>query len=346
MKFGIIVSGNRIDRTSSDPYGNLFSYLNEMEDLGYDLGWCGHHRFSPTTAFGGDRATEPSAPLLMLAPLLARTSRMQFATNIMLLPSRHPLEVAEEINTLNEMSNNRFILGAGIGYKPDEFENTGWGFRNRASRFEECLEILRLAIPGQPFSYNGKHFTIDGVQIEPKALNGHVPPLWIGAVSDPAMRRAGRLGDGWLISFAEHLIELQEKVRTYKAIAAEHGRPSTLCLMRDLHIAPSRGQLDPNFLPNIIKVWQSYDDIGSKADRDELSNDVMFGGKQVSLDEFAPNRAVVGTPDDCIREMQRIKELIDPEWLFITPTGVPDPEQQSRELRLFAREVMPHFRTD
>jgi hypothetical protein len=54
---------------------------------------------------------------------------------------------------------------------------------------------------------------------------------------------------------------------------------------------------------------------------------------------------VVGSPDDCIREMQRIKDLIDPEWLFITPTGVPDPEQQSRELRLFAKEVMPHFRT-
>ena len=345
MKFGIIVSGNRIDRRSSDPYGNLFSYLNEMEDLGYDLGWCGHHRFSPTTAFGGDRATEPSAPLLMLAPLMARTTRMRFCTNIMLLPSRHPLEVAEEINTLNEMSNNRFILGAGVGYKPDEFENTGWGFRNRASHFEECLEILRLAIPGHPFSYSGRHFTIDDVEIEPKALGGHVPPLWIGAVSDPAMRRAGRLGDGWLISFAEHLIELADKVRSYKAIAAEHGRPSTVCLMRDVHIAPTRAAIDPNFLPNIRKIWQSYDDLGSKADRDDLANEVMFGDRQVSLEEFAPNRAVVGTPDDCIRELQRIREIIDPEWLFITPTGVPDPEQQSRELRLFAKEVMPHFRT-
>ena len=71
MKFGIIVSRNRIDGTSSDPYANLYSYLNEMEDLGYDLGWYGHHRFSSSTAFGGDMATEPSAPLAMLAPLMA-----------------------------------------------------------------------------------------------------------------------------------------------------------------------------------------------------------------------------------------------------------------------------------
>jgi alkanesulfonate monooxygenase SsuD/methylene tetrahydromethanopterin reductase-like flavin-dependent oxidoreductase (luciferase family) len=345
MKFGIIVNRKMIDRTSSDPYGRLFSYLNEMEDLGYDLGWCGHHRFSEATAFGGDQATEPSAPLAMLAPLLARTRNMKFCTNIMLVPARHPLELAEEINTINEMGNNRFILGGGIGYKPDEFENCGWNFRTRARRFEECLEILRLAMGGQRFSYPGTHFQIDDVMIQPAALRGEIPPIWIGAVSDPAMRRAGRLGDGWIISFAEHLLELVDKVQVYKGIAAEHGRPSTLALMRDVHIAETRGQLDPHFLPNIIKVWQSYEDLGSKADRDALSSEVMFGGKQVTLDEFAPNRAVVGDPDDCIREMTRIRDLLNPEWMFITPTGVPDPEQQIRDLRLFAREVMPHFRT-
>jgi len=346
MKFGIIVNRTMIDRASSDPYGKLFSYLNEMEGLGYDLGWCGHHRFSESTAFGGETASEPSAPLAMLAPLMARTKDMKFCTNIMLVPSRHPLELAEEINTINEMANNRFILGGGIGYKPDEFENCGWNFKTRAKRFEEILEILPQAMAGKPFSYHGNHFDIDNVMIQPSALRGEVPPIWIGAVSEPAMKRAGRLGDGWIVSFAEHLLELKEKVATYKSIAAEHGRPSTISLMRDVHIAPTREQVDPDFLPNIIKVWQSYDDLGSKADRDELSNEVMFGGKQVSLDEFAPNRAVVGDPDDCIREMERIRDIINPEWFFITPTGVPDPNQQIEELRLFAKEVMPHFRTD
>ena len=257
-----------------------------MEDLGYDMGWCGHHRFAETSAFGGETASEPSAPLAMLAPLIARTKSMQFCTNIMLVPSRHPLELAEEINTINEMANNRFILGGGIGYKPDEFENCGWSFKTRAKRFEECLEVLRLAMSGERFSYRGNHFTIDDVQVQPPPLRGHVPPIWIGAVSEPAMQRAGRLGDGWIVSFAEHLLELQGKVATYKAIAADHGSPSTIALMRDVHIAPTRAQLDPDFLPNIIKVWQSYDDIGSKADRDPLADEVMFGGKQVSLDRI------------------------------------------------------------
>jgi len=344
MKFGIIVNRKMIDRNSSDPYRKLFSYLREMEELGYDLGWCGQHRFSDTTAFGGDTASEPSAPLAMLSALMARTTTMKFATNIMLLPAHHPVEIAEEINTIQELSNNRFILGAGIGYKPDEFENVGWNFKTRAKRFEECLEILRLALTGEAFSYHGKHFTLENIKVTPPPLPGTHTPLWIGAVSEPAMLRAARLGDGWEISFAEHMLELAEKVKRYKALAAEHGRPSTLVLMRDVHVVPTKDKIDSNFLPNIIKVWQSYNDIGSKADRDELSNEVMFGDRKVSLEEFAPHRAVVGTPDDCIREMQSIEKLIDPEWFFITPTGVPDPEQQIKELRLFAREVMQHFR--
>lgn len=344
MKFGIMVNRKMIDRTSSDPYHRLYSYLNEMEDLGYDLAWCGHHRFSGRTAFGGDEATEPSAPLAMLAPLMARTGTMEFATNIMLVPAHHPLELAEEINTLQEMSNNRFILGAGIGYKPDEFENVGWNFKSRAKRMEECIAILRLALTGERFSYEGDHFQIENVMITPPPLPGTTTRIWIGAVSEPAMLRAARIADGWEASFAEHMVELAEKVKRYRSIAAENGRPATLALMRDVHVAPSRDKLDPNFLRNIITVWQSYDDIGSKADRDELSNEVMFGGKEVTLEEFAPHRAVVGTPDDCIRELQSIRELVDPEYFFITPTGVPDPDRQIEELRLFAKEVMPHFK--
>ncbi|MGE3692348.1 MAG: LLM class flavin-dependent oxidoreductase [Novosphingobium sp.] len=344
MKFGIIINRMLIDRTSSNPYHKLYRYIEEMEDLGYDMGWCGHHRFSDKTAFGGDDATEPSAPLTMLAPLMARTTRMEFSTNIMLVPSRHPLELAEEINTLQEISGGRFVLGAGIGYKPDEFENCGWGFRNRASRLEECIAVLRLALTGGEFSFEGKHFQIENVMITPPPLPGAQTPIWIGAVSEPAMQRAARIADGWEASFADHMLALEDKVKRYRAMAKEHGRPATLALMRDVHIVPSRDQIDPNFLKNIITVWQSYDDIGSKADRDDLANDVMFGGKDVSLEEFAPHRAVVGTPDDCIRELESIRKLTDPEYLFITPTGVPDPEQQIRELRLFAKEVMPHFR--
>ncbi len=343
MKFGVMISRKMIDRSSSNPYRTLFNYIQEMEDLGYDLGWCGQHRFSDKTAFGGNIASEPSAPLSMLTALMAKTSRMKFCTNIMLLPAHHPIEIAEEINTINELSNNRFILGAGIGYKPDEYEHVGWSFKSRAKRFEECLDILRLAFTGNEFSYQGNHFTIDRCRVVPPPLQGKAPPIWIGAVSEPAMLRAGRMGDGWLISFAEHLLELQAKVGTYQSVAKQHGRPSTLCLMRDVHIVESKSQIDPNFLPNIIRVWQSYEDLGSKADRDSLSKEVMFGGKHVTLEEFAPNRAVVGTPDDCIAELERIRSIINPEYLFITPTGVPDPDQQIQELRLFAKEVMPHF---
>jgi alkanesulfonate monooxygenase SsuD/methylene tetrahydromethanopterin reductase-like flavin-dependent oxidoreductase (luciferase family) len=344
MKFGFLVSRKLIDPGASDPYGRVYAFINEMEELGYDIAYVGHHRFADQTAFGGDTASEPSAPLAMVSAMLARTTRLNFCTNIMLLPSRHPVEVIEEVNTLNELSGGRFILGSGIGYKKDEFETTGWDFKSRAKRMEECLEIIRKGLAGEPFSYQGKHFTIDDLTVMPKPPAGPPMPLWIGAVSAPAMQRAGRLGDGWLISFAEHMVELEAKVAEYKAIAAQNGRPATLALMRDLHIAPTREQIDPNWLKNVSTVWQSYDTLGSKADRDDLSNDVIFGGKPVSLEEFVPNRAIVGTPEDCAAELRRIRDRVNPEYVMMTPTGVPDMEQHWRELRLFAQEVMPEFR--
>lgn len=344
MKFGIIINRKLIDRNSSNPYHKLYRYVEEMEDLGYDLGWCGQHRFSDKTAFGGDTASEPSAPLTMLAPLMARTSRMEFATNIMLVPAHHPVELAEEINTLQEISNNRFILGAGIGYKPDEFENVGWNFKSRASRLEECIAILRMALAGGEFSFEGKHFQLENVTVTPPPMPSAKTRIWIGAVSEPAMQRAARIADGWEASFADHMLDLSEKVARYRSMAKEHGQPSTLALMRDVHVVPSRDKIDPNFLKNVIQVWQAYGDLGAMPDRDPESTEVVFGGKAVSLEDFAPHRAVVGTPDDCIRELESIRDLTDPEYLFITPTGVPDPDQQIEELRLFAKEVMPHFR--
>lgn len=344
MKFGFMVSRKLIDPGSSDPYGRVYSFLNEMEDLGYDLACLGHHRFADVTAMGGDSASEPSAPLIMASALLARTTTMKVCSNILLLPSRHPVEIIEECNTLNELSGGRFILGSGIGYKPEEFETTGWNFKTRAKRMEECLEIIRMGLAGETFSYHGKHFDIDNLTIVPKSPPGPEMPLWIGAVSDPAMRRAGRLGDGWLIGFAEQLDELRDKVTTYKAIAAEHGRPSTLILLRDLHIAPTREKVDPEWLGNVITVWGAYDDIGSKADRDALSDEVIFGGKQVNIDEFTPNRAIFGTPDQCAEELQRIMEKVNPEYVTMISTGVPDIEQHRHELRLFANEVMPAFK--
>lgn len=344
MKFGVLVNRAWIDRSAAGPWGRLFDYVSEVEDLGYDIASVGQHRFSQSTAFGGSEATEPSAPLTAIAALLARTSSLKFCTNIMLLAAHHPLEVAEQIATINEMSNGRFILGAGLGYVPHEFENIGWSFKSRASRFEECVEILRLAFSGKEFSFTGRHFNIPPCTLQPPVLPGADMPIWIGAVSEPAMQRAGRIGDGWLIGFAEHLAELQDKVSQYKAIAAEHGRPSTLCLMRELHIAPSRAEIDPNWLRNVVTVWQAYAGAGAEPDRDELSREVMLGRKPITLEEFAPSRALVGDPDDCARELERVRELINPEYVMMTPTGVPDPEQQLCELRLFAKEVMPAFR--
>ena len=178
------------------------------------------------------------------------------------------------------MSNNRFILGAGIGYKPDEFEHVGWGFKNRASRFEECLDNPASGDEGSRNSLITGSISGSTTCTSCRRRSRLRTTALDRRGQRAGMLRAGRIGDGWLISFAEHLLELQDKVATLQS-DCHRAWPSRDALpdARPAYRA-DQAQIDPDWFPNVIKVWQAYADLGSKADRDALSNEVMFGGKR------------------------------------------------------------------
>ncbi|MBV9511762.1 MAG: hypothetical protein JO303_15930, partial [Caulobacteraceae bacterium] len=140
----------------------------------------------------------------------------------------------------------------------------------------------------------------------------------------------------------DSISDLVPKVESYRRMAAEAGRQSTICLMRDFHIAETRAAVDPNWLANSVETNRKYQKAKSTAAHDAVGRRVL-AGETVSFDEYVPNRAVAGAPDDCIREVARAREALRCEYMMLTPVGVPDPAQQLRELRLFAREVAPQF---
>lgn len=337
MKFGTIIPRTLMEPGVPDPYGKIVGFLREAEELGYDFAAIGHHRFTPELSFG-----EPSAPMIMLAALLARTSRIRLCTCITLVPTYHPLDLAEQVNTLQELSNNRFIFGAGLGYREYEFAAVEIDYKRRASRFDECLDVLNKALTGDEFSYSGQHFRIPPVRVTPAPLPGKATPIWTGANSDAGVRRAARYTDGWIVGFPAHVGETRKRAENYRRMAREHARTSSICLMRDFHIAEHRDQLNPHWLNNSIAINRQYLSAGSVAEWDAVSQQVM-SGKTVSLDDFVPHRAVAGDPDDCLREVARAADMLGCESMLLTPVGIPDPEQQLRELRLFARHVMPAF---
>jgi probable F420-dependent oxidoreductase len=129
--------------------------------------------------------------------MAAVTQRLRFVTNVYVLPVRHPLVAARAIGTAAVLSDNRVVLGTGIGWMAEEFAAAGQAFRNRGKRADEALEILQLAFAGGLVEYEGTYYTIPRLRLNPAPTKP--VPIWVGGDSPAALRRAARFGDGWII---------------------------------------------------------------------------------------------------------------------------------------------------
>jgi len=136
-------------------------------------------------------------PLVALSAAAAATKRIKLATGIYLLPLRPPLITARMTATLHDVSRGRFLLGVGSGWLEEEFDAIGVPFAERGSRYEEAIEILRLAWSGEPFRFEGRHFRNGLVQLSeaPVAVS-----LILGGNTERALRRAALKADGWFAS--------------------------------------------------------------------------------------------------------------------------------------------------
>ena len=141
--------------------------------------------------------TELVDPLVQLGAAAALTTRIELATGIFVVPLRHPLAIARSTCTVQELASGRFVLGVGFGWLQEEFDALAVPFRERVSRFEESLEVLRIAWRGGSIEHTGRHFDISGVQVTRRPTT---VPLIMGGNSEPALDRAVRLGDGWFAS--------------------------------------------------------------------------------------------------------------------------------------------------
>ena len=167
----------------------------QAEELGFADVWVSEHIIVPR-----ERAYPPSAifwdPVLTLTWAAACTGRVGLGTSVLVLPMRHPLPLAKELATLQNLSGGRLILGAGVGWLEDEFAALGVPFRERGRRMDEGIAMMRAAWSEDPVSFEAKYIpaVIEDMRILPRPETRI--PIWIGGTSDPALARA-LAHDGW-----------------------------------------------------------------------------------------------------------------------------------------------------
>jgi probable F420-dependent oxidoreductase len=162
------------------------------EELGVDSVWATEHILVGPEASGQfGRVLEPLATLSWIAGYTARTG---LGTSIIILPLHHPIELAKQVATLQELSSGRLRLGVGIGWHEDEFRFMGVDFRTRGRRAEEALRLMRALWSGER-NFTGEYWSFENATFGP--LPSAVPEIWVGGGSDRAIRRAHELGDVW-----------------------------------------------------------------------------------------------------------------------------------------------------
>ena len=203
------------DDTGASAAGDLPEIVRLLDALGFDSIWSGDH-----VAFAGPILD----PLVQIAQAAALSKRLKIGTAVYLLPLRHPAPVAKQVATLDTISNGRVIFGVGVGGEfPLEFQLCGVPVEERGARLSEGIRVLRKLWSGEAVAHDGRFYSFPEVAIQPPPAQPGGPPIWCGGRADAALRRAGRLADGWM-SYVVDPERYRRSLETIAAAMADAGR--------------------------------------------------------------------------------------------------------------------------
>lgn len=230
----------------------------EAERLGYDFCTCSEHVAVPIEAANARGGTYWD-PLPTFGYLAARTSRIRFATFVLVLGYHHPLAIAKRYGTLDQVSDGRVVLGLGVGSLEDEFVLLGAEFEDRGAMGDDAIRALRASLSQTEPEYDGTFFAFDGFVVDPAAVQARVP-MWIGGRTGRSLRRAVELGDGWA-PFGLRTAELEALLQRSRDTDAWTARTEAL----DVIVQNDR-PLDPMGEPDrVAEQLGRYRDLGATA---------------------------------------------------------------------------------
>ena len=316
------------------PYQDLYAEVLEQivwaEQLGYDDVWLTEHHFA-------EDGHAPS-PLPQAAAIAVKTKTMRIGTGVMLLPLYHPVRVAEDCATIDILSNGRFELGVGVGYRVEEFAGLGIPRNQRGGRANEGLEIIRRLWQGETVTYDGKYFQIEQAKLTPGPVQQPHPPIWVGGFSPAAVKRAARLGDGYIGTG-----DMVEMTKVYcdelRALGKDAEHPNLAGGYFWLIVANDPDKAWSEIGPHVLYQINVYAEWLKKAGQD------LFPYLEDVSALKASGILNIVTPDTAV---QMIKDYVAavPIQRFYTwtiPPGYPV-SKMNEHLELFATKVMPHFR--
>ena len=319
-------------RPFAEVYADELRLIREAEELGYDTIWLTEHHFA-------DDGYSPSL-ITIAAAIAAQTERVRIGFNLMLLPLHNAIRVAEDIATADVISNGRIDPGFGQGYAPHEFAGFGIPVSERLSRFTEGLDVLQGLWSQDTFSYEGRHYQIDSARLVPKPVQDPMP-LWLGAMSAPGIRRAGRRGANLLGLGSKSLQEEYENARRGAGYDVDAAK---VLQLHWAHVADSDEAAWDEAAPHFHHLLTMYREWAEAAG----GHNSMATPPVPPVEELRESRQLMfrpafGTPDTASGILNRSLGRLRASHLAIGLLPGMDPARSRASLERFASDVVPQL---
>lgn len=321
-------------RPWNEVYSHFLEQVHNADELGFDVVQLNEHHFSEDGYL--------PASVTMAAAIAARTSRIRIRLAVVILPLKHPVQLAEELAVVDILSNGRLEVLVGAGYRAEEYSPYGIDFDSRSRRMEEALVILRRCWTENGFDFDGEFWTLRNVRTEPKPIQVPHPSLVMGGSTRGAARRAARLADG----FGPTNFSLLED---WKQAMEEQGRDWRPQLRHALRTAIGGTTLthlsvDPD--ESWLKIReQLHYVVSAYASWTKQRPGIPHASGETPEDLLKTGAYKVITPEEAIEEGKRLIDANHRVRLSLQPMlgGIPWDEGQ-KSLDLAANVVMPQLR--
>lgn len=334
MKSSLVYSLHEFEY--NDPYRTFRETLDQIklaESVGFDAALITEHHIVETGYF--------PAPLVTCAALATATSTIRLGSGVLLLPLYEPLHVAEHGALVDIVSNGRFVLGVGYGYRQEEFDAFRVSLADRGPRMNEGVRAIRALWTDDVTNFDGKIFQYKNVVQRPKPLQDPHPPIWMAAKQEGAVRLAGRIADAWFADPVTPFSVQKKRLAAYKDSLAKANKPTSgfdFPVYREAYVAETDEQAWEEARDGVMFIYQEYLDWGHLLD-DE--GQPVAPGTPGALDMLR-KRFIIGSPETCIREAHRVKEELDGTNLVMRMKfpGISQ-EKVLNSIRMWGEQVLP-----
>jgi len=348
MEFGIFQEWPPVSGAGETAaFDQAFAEVDAAEEWGLDAIWLAE-------LHGAPERSVIAAPMMVASAVAARTRRIRIGIAVQVLPLSHPLRLAEEAATVDQVSHGRLIYGIGRSGVVRTYEDYGISYAESRERFAETLEILRLAWTEPRFSYRGKYHSFDNIALTPRPYQKPYPELRMAAATPETFPAIGRLGFPVFVAVRQGpFSQLAEHIKAYREAYAEAGHPGRgkVFLRVPAYLADTDRRARAEMEESLMGFFRYQAELGMDSARRAGGAVAAQRMERVerllslTFDEALATQVLCGNPDSFTARLREVEEEIGLDGILAELNcggKIPQP-QVLHALELLCKEVMPRF---